>query len=59
LNEKIVDKLDETEIMGTIMVTVAKAISKRWITKGVSDALVIYYGEQYDSSEWQPSVDRR
>jgi len=29
LNEKIVDKLDETEIMGTIMVTVAKAISKR------------------------------
>ena len=29
LNEKIVDKLDETEIMGTIMVTVAKAISKK------------------------------
>ena len=29
LNEKIVDKLEETEIMGTVMVTVMKAISKR------------------------------
>jgi hypothetical protein len=29
LNDKIVDKLDETEIMSTIMITVAKAISKR------------------------------
>lgn len=29
LNDKIVDKLDETEIMGTIMVTVAKAIAKK------------------------------
>lgn len=29
LNNKIVDKLDEAEIMGTIMVTVAKSISKR------------------------------
>lgn len=29
LNNKIVDKLDEAEIMSTIMITVAKAISKR------------------------------
>ena len=29
LNDKIADKLDEVEIMGTILVTVAKAISKR------------------------------
>lgn len=29
LNNKIADKLDETEIMGTIMVSAAKAISKR------------------------------
>lgn len=29
LNEKIADKLDEAEIMGTIMVSVAKAIAKR------------------------------
>lgn len=29
LNEKIADKLEESEIMGTVMVTVAKAISKR------------------------------
>lgn len=29
LNEKIVDKLDEAEIMSTIMITVAKAIAKR------------------------------
>lgn len=29
LNNKIVDKLDESEIMGTIMVTVAKNLSKR------------------------------
>lgn len=29
LNDKIADKLDEAEIMGTIMVTVMKAISKR------------------------------
>jgi hypothetical protein len=29
LNEKIADKLDEVEIMGTVMVTVAKAIAKR------------------------------
>ena len=29
LNEKIADKLDEAEVMGTIMVSVAKAISKR------------------------------
>lgn len=29
LNNKIADKLDEVEIMGTIMVTVAKAIAKR------------------------------
>jgi hypothetical protein len=29
LNNKIVDKLDEAEIMGTIMVTVAKNLSKR------------------------------
>jgi hypothetical protein len=29
LNNKIADKLDEAEVMGTIMVTVAKAISKR------------------------------
>lgn len=29
LNNKIADKLDEAEIMGTVMVTVAKAIAKR------------------------------
>lgn len=29
LNDKIVDKLDEAEIMSTIMITVAKAIAKR------------------------------
>jgi len=29
LNEKIPDKLDEAEIMSTIMITVAKAIAKR------------------------------
>jgi hypothetical protein len=29
LNHKIVDKLDEAEIMSTIMITVAKSISKR------------------------------
>lgn len=29
LNDKIVDKLDEAEIMGTVMVTVMKTISKR------------------------------
>lgn len=29
LNDKIADKLDEAEIMGTIMITVAKSISKR------------------------------
>lgn len=29
LNDKIADKLDEVEIMGTVMITVAKAISKR------------------------------
>lgn len=29
LNEKIVDKLDEAEVMSTVMVSVAKAISKR------------------------------
>ena len=29
LNEKIADKLDEVEVMSTIMITVAKAISKR------------------------------
>jgi hypothetical protein len=29
LNNKIADKLDEAEVMGTIMVTVAKSISKR------------------------------
>lgn len=29
LNNKIVDKLDEAEVMGTIMITVAKNISKR------------------------------
>lgn len=29
LNNKIADKLDESEIMGTIMISVAKAISKR------------------------------
>lgn len=29
LNDKIVDKLDEAEIMGTLMVTVMKAIAKR------------------------------
>lgn len=29
LNEKIIDKLDEAEIMGTVMVTVMKTISKR------------------------------
>lgn len=29
LNEKIADKLEEAELMGTVMVTVAKAIAKR------------------------------
>jgi hypothetical protein len=29
LNNKIADKLDEAEVMSTIMITVAKAISKR------------------------------
>ncbi len=29
LNSKMADKLDEAEIMGTVMVTVGKAISKR------------------------------
>jgi len=29
LNEKIADKLEEVEIMGTIMISVAKAIAKR------------------------------
>lgn len=29
LNDKLADKLEETELMGTIMVTVAKAISKK------------------------------
>jgi hypothetical protein len=29
LNDKIVDKLDEIEIMNTIMITVGKAISKK------------------------------
>jgi len=29
LNEKIPDKLDEAEIMSTVMVSVMKAISKR------------------------------
>ena len=29
LNDKIADKLDEAEIMGTVMVTVAKALAKR------------------------------
>jgi hypothetical protein len=29
LNEKIVDKLDEAEIMSTIMITVAKNISRK------------------------------
>lgn len=29
LNDKIADKLDEAEIMGTVMITVGKAISKR------------------------------
>lgn len=29
LNDKIADKLEESEVMGTVMVTVAKAISKR------------------------------
>jgi hypothetical protein len=29
LNDKIPDKLDEAEIMGTIMVTAGKALSKR------------------------------
>ena len=29
LNDKMPDKLDESEVMGTVMVTVAKAISKR------------------------------
>jgi hypothetical protein len=29
LNNKIADKLDEAEVMSTIMITVAKTISKR------------------------------
>ena len=29
LNDKIADKLDEVEIMGTIMISVGKVISKR------------------------------
>ena len=29
LNDKIPDKLDEIEIMGTVMITVGKAISKK------------------------------
>jgi hypothetical protein len=29
LNDKLADKLDESEIMGTLMVTVTKAIAKR------------------------------
>jgi hypothetical protein len=29
LNSKIADKLDEAEIMATVMVTVMKAVSKR------------------------------
>jgi len=29
LNDKMPDKLDEVEIMGTVMVTVAKTIAKR------------------------------
>ena len=29
LNDKIADKLEEAEIMGTVMVTVAKTLAKR------------------------------
>lgn len=29
LNEKLADKLEEVEIMGTVMVTVAKSLSKK------------------------------
>lgn len=29
LNEKLADKLDETEIMGSIMISVGKALAKR------------------------------
>ena len=34
LNEKLPEKLEEVEILGTILVTVAKALSNQAINKG-------------------------